>query len=79
MTGPSALAARSGLSSQPAEPLEVLVVGAGPVGLFTALHLARAGTRVAIVDEAPRAAARSYALALHAHTLALLDEVGLSG
>lgn len=79
MTGPSALAARSGLDPAPAEPVEVLVVGAGPVGLFAALHLALAGTRVTVVDEAPRAAARSYALGLHAHTVALLKEVGLGG
>ena len=79
MTGPSPLAARSGLDPAPAEPLEVLVVGAGPVGLFAALHLARAGSRVMIVDKAPRAATRSYALALHAHTLDLLAEMGLSG
>lgn len=57
---------------------EVLVVGAGPVGLFSALLLARSGIRVQIVDEERRPAARSYALALHPSSLRLLDEVGLT-
>jgi 2-polyprenyl-6-methoxyphenol hydroxylase-like FAD-dependent oxidoreductase len=57
---------------------EVLVVGAGPVGLFSALLLAHSGVRVQIVDEERRPAARSYALALHPASLRLLDEVGLT-
>ncbi len=56
---------------------DVLVVGAGPVGLFTALQLARRGVAVEIVDSQQRPAARSYALALHPSSLALLDEIGL--
>lgn len=59
------------------EEPEVLVVGAGPVGLFAALLLARQGHRVMIVDEERRPAARSYALALHPLTLHLLAEAGL--
>lgn len=57
---------------------EVLVVGAGPVGLFAALLLADRGVRVQIVDEERRPAARSYALALHPGSLKLLDKVGLT-
>lgn len=57
---------------------EVLVVGAGPVGLFAALLLAQRGVHVQIVDEERRPAARSYALALHPGALKLLDEVGLT-
>ncbi len=56
---------------------EVLVVGAGPVGLLTALNLARRGIRVQIVDKEWRPGAHSYALALHAATLGLLEELGL--
>lgn len=56
---------------------EVLVVGAGPVGMFAALVLSRRGVRVRIVDEGWRTGAHSYALALHAETLELLDEMGL--
>ena len=58
---------------------DVLVAGAGPVGLFSALRLARAGARVQIVDRERDTAAHSYALALHPRSLALLDEVGLAG
>ncbi len=57
---------------------DVLVVGAGPVGLFTALALARQGARVMIVDKEWRTGAHSYALALHPQSLALLDQLELS-
>lgn len=57
---------------------EVLVVGAGPVGLFSALLLAERGISVAIYEEEWRSAARSYALALHPRSLELLDGVGLA-
>ncbi|MFY9822828.1 MAG: NAD(P)/FAD-dependent oxidoreductase, partial [Thermoanaerobaculia bacterium] len=57
---------------------EVLVVGAGPVGLFAALSLAEQGIRVQIVDQERRPAARSYALALHPQSLRLLGEAGLA-
>lgn len=55
---------------------EVLVVGAGPVGLVTALFLAKSGIRVQIADTGRRACAHSYALGLHPQTLKLLDEHG---
>ena len=58
---------------------KVLVVGAGPVGLMAALALAQQG---AGGDRRPRLAdssAHSYALALHARSLDLLDELGLRG
>lgn len=57
---------------------DVLVVGGGPVGMFAALALSRRGVSVRIVDEAWREAARSYALALHPGTLAVLAEEGLA-
>jgi len=56
---------------------DLLVVGAGPVGLITALLGARAGLDVEIIDQEWRIATRSYACALHPHTLALLDDLGL--
>ncbi len=55
---------------------DVLVVGAGPVGLFTALSLAERGLSVQIIDKEWRGSTHSYALALHPHTLRLLDEYG---
>jgi 2-polyprenyl-6-methoxyphenol hydroxylase-like FAD-dependent oxidoreductase len=57
---------------------EVLVVGAGPVGLVAALFLERFGVRVQIVDMHERTHQHSYALALHPGTLAVLDEAGLT-
>src|SRR4051812_8294061 len=62
----------------PQERPEVLVAGAGPVGLMAALALAEQGIQVQIVDQEKRPAARSYALALHPQSLRLLDEVGLA-
>jgi 2-polyprenyl-6-methoxyphenol hydroxylase-like FAD-dependent oxidoreductase len=57
---------------------EVLVVGAGPVGLVAALFLQRYGVRVEVVDMHQRTTQHSYALAIHPRTLRTLDEVGLS-
>lgn len=56
---------------------DVLVVGAGPVGLYAAIVLAKQGVRVQIVDKEERRAGHSYALALHSQTLALFQEMGL--
>ena len=57
---------------------EVLVVGAGPVGLVSALFLQQHGVRVEVVDMHQRTAQHSYALAIHPRTLRILDEAGLS-
>jgi 2-polyprenyl-6-methoxyphenol hydroxylase-like FAD-dependent oxidoreductase len=57
---------------------EVLVVGAGPVGLVAALFLQHYGVRVQIVDMRQQTTQLSYALAIHPRTLRMLDEVGLS-
>ena len=57
---------------------EVLVAGAGPVGMFTALLLARSGIRVQIIDKESRTAGHSYACALHPGALKLLAEAGLA-
>ena len=57
---------------------EVLIAGAGPVGQFAALALAKRGIRVRIVDTGIWACTHSYALALHPHSIKLLDQLGLS-
>lgn len=56
---------------------DVLVVGAGPVGLMTALMLAQAGIRVAIIDREQRSATHSYACGLHPRSLTLFARLGL--
>ena len=57
---------------------EVLVVGAGPVGLVATLFLQQHGVRVEVVDMHQRTTQHSYALAIHPRTLLMLDEAGLS-
>jgi 2-polyprenyl-6-methoxyphenol hydroxylase-like FAD-dependent oxidoreductase len=56
---------------------DVIVAGAGPTGLLTALRLAELGLQVEVLEEEPRSAGHSYALALHPASVALLDEAGL--
>jgi 2-polyprenyl-6-methoxyphenol hydroxylase-like FAD-dependent oxidoreductase len=58
---------------------EVLVVGAGPVGLVAALFLQQYGVRVEIIDMHHRTTQHSYALAVHPRTLQALEETGLAG
>ena len=55
---------------------DVLVVGAGPVGMMAALSLQHAGLAVEVIDEAPRRAGRSYAVGLHPRSVLLLDRLG---
>ncbi len=57
--------------------IEVLVVGAGPVGMMTALLAAQHGLRTAIIDLKSRTARHSYACALHPASLALLARAGI--
>ena len=59
------------------EKPQVLVAGAGPVGLVTALTLAKQGIRIRVIDEGWRTAAHSYALALHPSSLRLMDSMGI--
>jgi 6-methylpretetramide 4-monooxygenase / 4-hydroxy-6-methylpretetramide 12a-monooxygenase len=60
------------------ERTEVLVVGAGPVGLLTAILLAEAGIEVKIIDREECTTVRSYACALHPRALKLLSQMGLA-
>ena len=59
------------------QPTEVLVVGAGPVGLVTAYELTRRGVRVRLVDAAPGPAETSRAIAVHPRTLETYDQIGV--
>ncbi len=60
------------------EQTQVLVVGAGPVGLLAAVLLAEAGIQVRIIDREERTTTRSYACALHPRVLKLLARLGLA-
>lgn len=57
---------------------EVLVVGAGPVGLTMAAELARFGVSVRIVEKAAVRTDKSKALVVWSRTLELLDRAGCS-
>ncbi len=57
---------------------QVIVIGAGPVGLMTALALAERGVQVRIIDKEWRPTLHSFALALHPDTLRFLEEFGLT-
>lgn len=54
----------------------VLVVGAGPVGLTMAAELARYGVPVRIIDKADQRTDKSKALVLWSRTLELMDRAG---
>lgn len=56
--------------------LDVLVVGAGPVGLTLAAELARYGVSLRIIDRAAQATTTSKALAIWSRSLELFDRMG---
>lgn len=57
---------------------DVLVVGAGPVGLTAALALVRAGVRVDLVEARPTLGSESLAATFHPPTLQILDDLGVN-
>ncbi|CAM3181403.1 hypothetical protein DESA109040_01455 [Deinococcus saxicola] len=59
--------------------LDVLIAGAGPVGLLAAWQLARRGVSVRLVDLASGPATTSRALATHARSLEIYDQLGILG
>jgi 2-polyprenyl-6-methoxyphenol hydroxylase-like FAD-dependent oxidoreductase len=54
-----------------------LVVGAGPTGLLMASELARHGVSCRIIDKRPHATTTSNAIALHARTLEIFEQLGI--
>lgn len=57
---------------------DVLIVGAGPVGLTAAAALAHQGLNCRVIDKAPTASDKSKALVVWCRTLELLDTLGLA-
>ena len=55
---------------------QVLVVGAGPVGLTMAAELARYGVGLRIIDKAPQPIDKSRAVVVWSRTLEMLDGMG---
>ncbi|MBF4561161.1 FAD-dependent oxidoreductase [Microbacterium sp. VKM Ac-2870] len=62
----------------PSRTSDVLIIGAGPVGLAAALTLRRRGVNVRIVDAAPRGASTSRAAVIHARTLEVLSTIHMA-
>ena len=56
----------------------VLVVGAGPVGLTMAAELARHGTRCRIIDRLPQGSPYCRAIGVTPRTLELWDSMGIA-
>jgi 2-polyprenyl-6-methoxyphenol hydroxylase-like FAD-dependent oxidoreductase len=55
---------------------QILIVGAGPVGLTAAAELARYGVSLRIIDKSPHPTETSKALAVWSRTLELMDRMG---
>src|ERR1700759_3481827 len=61
----------------PTPDTDVLVVGAGPVGLVAGSELARRGVRVRVIDKLAQPTDQSRAIAVHARSLDMLDRMGI--
>jgi 2-polyprenyl-6-methoxyphenol hydroxylase-like FAD-dependent oxidoreductase len=57
---------------------DVLIVGAGPTGLALAIALQQVGIDHVLVDKLPAGLNTSRAGVIHAHTLEVLDTLGVS-
>ncbi|MEV6063010.1 SDR family oxidoreductase [Nocardia asteroides] len=62
---------------KPGDDTDVLIAGAGPVGLLLAGDLAAAGVRVSVVEQRRTPTTESRASTLHARTMDLLAERGV--
>lgn len=61
----------------PQKNIDVLIVGAGPVGLFCANELTRHGLTCRIIDKKDCLSEHSKALGIHIRTLDVLEDCGL--
>jgi 2-polyprenyl-6-methoxyphenol hydroxylase-like FAD-dependent oxidoreductase len=67
------------MSNNNANDTDILIVGAGPVGLFLANECARRGMRWRLIEEHPGQSAHSKALAIFPRTLEIFDMAGVVG
>jgi 2-polyprenyl-6-methoxyphenol hydroxylase-like FAD-dependent oxidoreductase len=58
--------------------VDVVIVGAGPVGLLAGCELRRRGITVRIIDKLPRPTDQSRAIIVHARSLEMLARMGLA-
>jgi len=58
-------------------PEQVLIVGAGPVGLCLACELARYNVPFRLIEKRPEPSKTSKALGIHARSLEMLEDMGL--
>lgn len=58
-------------------PVPVLIVGAGPTGLFMACELLRHGVDFRIIDKNPAPSDKSKALGVHARSLEIFEAAGI--
>src|SRR5271155_509083 len=63
--------------TNPEVDTDILIVGAGPVGLFLANECARRGLRWRLIEERPSQSQYSKALAIFPRTLEIFDMAGL--
>jgi 2-polyprenyl-6-methoxyphenol hydroxylase-like FAD-dependent oxidoreductase len=56
---------------------DVLVVGAGPVGLVLACELARRGTSIRLIDKLTAPTDESRAIVVHARSLEMMERIGM--
>jgi 2-polyprenyl-6-methoxyphenol hydroxylase-like FAD-dependent oxidoreductase len=61
----------------PTQNPQVIVVGAGPVGLVAAAELARHGVGVRVIDKLAQPTDQSRAIAVHARSLDMFDRMGI--
>lgn len=62
----------------PSESSPILIVGAGPTGLCLAIALRLKGVDAHVVDRQPQGANTSRAAVIHARTLEVLEELGVT-
>lgn len=63
---------------KPRQSTQVIIVGAGPTGLFLAYALTRMNIQVKIIDSKPGPCQESRALGVHARTLEFYEKLGLA-